>query len=146
MSLRAETTVRIARSPAEVFAFISDPENLYRWDPAIRSVRLTEPGPVRLNSGLIIVAEDGGRPVTIDSHVTDFEPDRVFGVTATFSGVPLRLRWRVEPDGAGTRLTARGEAEVGGLLALAGGVITGMVEDRLIRAHANLKRILEAPG
>jgi carbon monoxide dehydrogenase subunit G len=146
MSLRTETTVRIARPPAVVFAFISDPQNLHRWDPAIRSVRLTEPGPVRKNSHLVIVAEEGGRPVSIDSHVTDFEPDRLFGVAATFSGVPLRLRWQVEPDGNATKLTARGEADVGGLLALAGGVIKGMVEDRLTRAHANLKQILEAPG
>ena len=146
MSLRAETSVHIDRPPADVFAFIADPENLHRWDPAIRSVRLAEPGPVRTGSRLVVVAEEGGRAATVEGRVTELEPDRLFGVAATFSGVPVRLRWRLEPDGSGTTVTAQGEADVGGLLALAGGVIKSRVEDRLTRAHENLKRLLEAPG
>jgi hypothetical protein len=90
-----------------------------------------------------VTAEEGGRQVIIDSQVTEFEADRLFGVAATFSGVPLRLRWRVEPDGGGTRLTTEGEAELRGVLALAGGYIRGIVTDRLNLAHQNLKRVLE---
>lgn len=146
MSLRVSTAVDIARSPHDVFAFISEPENLPRWDPAIQAVRRREPGPVRTGSVLTVTAEEGGRRVTIDGEVTEFEPDRLFGLAATFSGVPLRLRWRVEPDGAGTRLTTEGEAELSGVLALAGGYIGGVVTDRLKVAHQNLKRVLEAPG
>ena len=143
MSLRVETSVRIERSPADVFAFIAEPENLPRWDPAIREVRRREPGPVGLGSGLTVMAAEAGRSVVVESHVTDYVPDRLFGVAATFSGVPLRLRWRLEPDGQGTRVTAEGEAELGGLMALAGGFVKGLVADRLSRAHANLKRVLE---
>jgi len=146
MSLRVETSVRVERPPAEVFAFISEPENLPRWDPAIREVRRKEPGPVGPGSGLIVTAQEGGRSVAIDSEVVEFERDRLFGVAATFSGVPLRLRWRLEPDGSGTRVTAEGEAELGGLLVLAGGFVRGIVSERLSRAHANLKRILEEPA
>ncbi len=150
MSLRVRTSVLIERSPAEVFAFIAEPENLPRWDPAIRAVRRTDAGPVRRGSGLLVTAEEAGRSVSVDSRVVEFEPDRVFGVAATFSGIPLRLRWRTEPAGSGTRVTAEAEADVGGFLALAGGFVKGLVEDRLVRAHANLKRILEdgeaAPG
>jgi uncharacterized protein YndB with AHSA1/START domain len=146
MSLRVESSVRIARPQADVFAFLAEPENLPRWDHAIRSIRRTAPGPVGKGSGLVIVAEEGGRSVTVDSEVTEFEPDRLFGVAATFSGVPVRLSWRLEPNGTGTKITATGEADVGGLLALAGGVIRRMVEDRLTLAHANLKRILEVPA
>jgi len=143
MSVRVETSVRIARPPAEVFAFIADPTNLPRWDPAIREVRRTDDGPVGKGSGLSVTAEEGGRRVAVDTRVVEFEPDRAFGVSATYSGVPLRLTWRLEPSGTGTRLTAHGEAEVGGFLALAGGFIKGLVVDRLDQAHANLKRILE---
>lgn len=138
-----KSAVHIARSPDDVFAFISEPENLPRWDPAIQAVRLREPGPVRTGSGLTVTAEEGGRRVTIDGEVTELEPGRLFGVAATFSGVPLRLRWRLEPDGAGTRLTTEGEAELGGVLALAGGYIRRVVTDRLNVAHQNLKRVLE---
>lgn len=143
MSLRVETSVRIARPPADVFAFIADPANLPRWDPAIREVRRTEDGPVRLGSGLNVTAEEGGRRVAVAMRVIAFEPGRAFGVAATYGGVPLQLTWQLEPAGAGTLLTARGEAEVGGLLTLAGGFISGLVRERLDQAHANLKRLLE---
>jgi carbon monoxide dehydrogenase subunit G len=146
MSLNVKTAIHIERSPHDVFAFIAEPENLPRWDPAIQAVRRKEPGPVGPGSQLRVTAEEGGRQVTIDSEVTEFEADRLFGVAATFSGVPLRLRWRVEPDGGGTRLTTEGEAELRGVLALAGGYIRGIVTDRLKLAHENLKRVLEAPG
>lgn len=146
MSLRVETSVRIDRAPADVFAFIAEPENLPRWDPAIREVRRTGEGPVGPGSGLTITAEEAGRRVQVDSHVTEFEPGRLFGVAASFSGVPLRLRWRLEPDGSGTRVTAEGEAELDGMLALAGGLIRGIVTDRLSRAHENLRRLLEEPA
>jgi carbon monoxide dehydrogenase subunit G len=143
MSLSVKSVVHIARSPHDVFAFIAEPENLPRWDPAIQAVARKLPGPVGPGSELRVTAEEGGRQVTIDSHVTEFEADRLFGVAATFSGVPLRLRWRLEPDGGGTRLTTEGEAELRGVLALAGGYIRGVVTDRLNLAHQNLKRVLE---
>lgn len=143
MSVQVETGVRIERPPTEVFAFIADPANLPRWDPAIREVRRTDDGPVGLGSGLSVTAEESGRRIDIDTRVTEFEPGRAFGVSATYSGVPLRLTWHLEPAGTGTRLTARGEADVGGFLLLASGFIKGLVMDRLEQAHANLKRLLE---
>src|SRR5439155_23707610 len=120
--------------------FNSKPDNPSEGDPAVRSVPRNEPGPIGPGSGLVVVAEEGRRGVTVESHVTEFERDRLFGLAATFSGVPLHLRWRLDPDGGGTTVTAQAEAEIGGALALAGGFIQGMVKDRLSRAHANLKR------
>lgn len=144
MSVRVETTVRIERTPEDVFAFIANPENLPRWDPGIREVRRLDDGPVREGSGLAVTAEEGGRRVQLDTRVTEYEPGRLFGVAGTFSGVPLRLRWRLRPDGSGTSLTTEGEADVGGFMALASGFIRGLVQQRLESAHVNLKRLLEA--
>jgi carbon monoxide dehydrogenase subunit G len=143
VSVRVAATVRIDRPPHDVFEFIATPENLPRWDPAIRSVRRNDDGAVGVGSGLSVMAEEAGRRVELDTRVTDFEPDRLFGVAATYSGIPLRLRWRLQPEGEGTVLTSEGEADVGGFMALAGGLITGMVQERLEAAHRNLKRILE---
>ena len=143
MSLSVTSTVHIERSPHDVFAFISEPENMPHWDPAIQGVARKTPGPVGLGSELTLTAEEGGRRVTIVSKVTEFEADRLFGVAATFSGVPLLLRWRIEPEGSGTRLTTEGEANLSGVLSLAGGYIRGIVTDRLNLAHQNLKRALE---
>jgi carbon monoxide dehydrogenase subunit G len=144
VSVRVAATVRIDRPPHEVFEFIATPENLPRWDPAIRSVRPSGEGPLAVGSTLAISAEESGHRVELDARVTDLEPDRLFGIAATYSGIPLRLRWRLQPDGEGTVLTSEGEADVGGFMALAGGVIKGIVEERLEDAHRNLKRELES--
>jgi uncharacterized protein YndB with AHSA1/START domain len=143
MSLSVVSRVRIARAPHDVFEFIADPHNLPRWDPAIRAVRRTEEGPVGLGSGLTVTAVEAGRTIVLDTRVTDFEPGRVFGVSASYGGVPLTLRWRLEPEGEGTRVTAEGEAQLDGMLMLMAGLIKGLVAERLERAHANLKRLLE---
>lgn len=145
MSLRVETSVRIARPPADVFAFIADPTNLPQWDPAIREVRPSQDGPVGPGSGLTVVAEEAGRHVEVATRVTEFEPDRLFGVAMAYAGVPITLRWRLAPEGTGTRVTVEGVAELSGMLTLAGGLIQGPVRERLERAHANLKRLLEEP-
>jgi uncharacterized protein YndB with AHSA1/START domain len=144
VSISVTATVRIARPPDEVFAFFATPENLPRWDPAIREVRRADDGPIGRGSGLSVDAEEAGQRVSLDMRVTDFEPGRLFGVAATYSGIPLRLRWRLRPDGEGTVVTGEGEADVGGFMALASGFIKGIVQARLEAAHRNLKAALEA--
>jgi carbon monoxide dehydrogenase subunit G len=146
VSIRVATAVRIGRDADDVFTFIATPENLAHWDPAIRDVQRLDDGPLRQGSRLVVTAEEAGQRVRLETHVTEFEPGRLLGVAGTFRGIPLRLRWRLRPDGSGTELTTEAEADVGGFMALAGGMIRGMVEERLEAAQASVKESLEVPS
>jgi hypothetical protein len=55
-----------------------------------------------------------------------------------------RARYSVEPAGAGTRLTASGEAEVTGLYKLLTPVLVRTLERHSQDDLVNLKRLLEA--
>jgi carbon monoxide dehydrogenase subunit G len=55
-----------------------------------------------------------------------------------------RARYSVEPAGAGTRLTASGEAEAAGLYRLLAPVLVRTLKRHSQEDLANLKRILEA--
>jgi hypothetical protein len=56
-----------------------------------------------------------------------------------------RARYSVEPAGAGTRLTASGEAEATGLYKLLAPVLVRILERHSQDDLTNVKRILEAP-
>ncbi len=58
-----ETTITIARPPAEVFAFVADMTNAPSWQPGLHAVRRTPPGPVGVGSAAPTGnPQEGGRP------------------------------------------------------------------------------------
>ena len=76
--------------------------------------------------------------------VTEYEPGQAFAFEVSSGPMASRARYSVEPAGAGTRLTASGEAEVAGLYRLLAPIIVRTVKKHSEADLANLKRILEA--
>jgi carbon monoxide dehydrogenase subunit G len=76
--------------------------------------------------------------------VTEYQPNRAFAFEVTSGPMTSRARYSVEPVGAGTRLTASGEAEVTGLFRLLAPLLIRTVERHSQDDLANAKRILEA--
>ena len=85
-----------------------------------------------------------GRRRTADYVVTEYEPNHAFAFQVTSGPMTSRARYSVEPAGAGTRLTASGEAEATGLYKLLAPVLVRIVKRHSEDDLANLKRILEA--
>jgi carbon monoxide dehydrogenase subunit G len=111
-------SVTVNRPVEEVWGFIGNFENTTRWSRGVLEARQTSHGPLRIGSTLQTVVKVFGRRRTADYLVTEYEPNRVFAFEVTSGPMTSRARYSVEPAGAGTRLTASGEAEVTGLYKL----------------------------
>ena len=102
-SVVVRTSVEIARSAEDVFAYLTDPEKLSTWQVAEEVAQLT-PGPVDRGTRFREVHKTLGiRRVEI-TEVVVYEPGRRFDIRV-LSGPPVERRWDFEPVGDGTRLT-----------------------------------------
>jgi carbon monoxide dehydrogenase subunit G len=137
-------SVTVNRPVAEVWDFISNFENTTRWSGGVLEARQTSDGPLGVGSTLQTVVKAFGRRRSADYLVTEYEPDHAFAFEVTSGPMSSRARYSVEPAGAGTRLTASGEAEATGLYKLLAPILVRILKSHSEADLANLKRILEA--
>jgi carbon monoxide dehydrogenase subunit G len=138
-----EGTESLARSAAEVFAFIADVRNDPRWHTDILEARLTEGSGVDkssifeiktkpfmgVSSGTVTVSEyDPPNGIVFDVHMGTLE------ATTTFE---------VVPDGQGCLVTRRIDMEPQGLMRVMAPFMGGMMRKRNAEFLAILRRVLE---
>ena len=140
----ASTTVDIARSPEEVFAFMTDPDRLPAWQDAEAVEQLT-PGPVGVGTRFRETHKAMGRRRVELTEVVAFEPGRLFHIRV-LDGPPVDGRWTFEPTAAGTRLTFTPVAHLSGRKASLNGVVERGTALVFRRYHERLRRALEGPS
>ena len=139
-------TVEIARSPEDVFAYVTDPSRFTEWQDAVVSARLEGDGPLREGSRLKLTRRTGGREQTITSELTEYSPPRSYA----FRGIdgPIRPigKGRVEPigDGARSRFTFELDFEGMGFGKLLLPLVRRQARQELLETHENLKKRLES--
>jgi len=136
-------SVTVNRPVEEVWDFIGDFENTTRWSRGVLEARRTSEGPLGVGSTLQTVVKAFGRRRTADYLVTEYEPNHAFAFEVTSGPMTSRARFSVEPAGAGTRLTASGEAEARGLYRLLTPIIVPTLKRHSQDDLVNVKRILE---
>ena len=110
-----ERNIEIARSPEDVFAFVSDPRNDPLWCPKVKSVEPVEdPGPGAAARYAVI-----HRPVPfLPARRMDFRmlesspPERIVWREDDGHDV-IRVEYRIRSSESGTHFTQRDEAELG---------------------------------
>jgi uncharacterized protein YndB with AHSA1/START domain len=102
--VRFTNTITIDRSPATVFAYLADLENLPRWNYAIDETRKITSGPVTVGSRY---RQTRTVPVRSEEflEVTEFERDRRLAIAGRLSAFPARITYVLEPAGSATTLT-----------------------------------------
>ena len=138
--MKYEHEVEIERAPEEVYAFISDPENLPQWQHEVVEVRRES------DTRFTEVRTFIGRRVESTIDVTAAEPGREFSIRAGAGPVHFAVRHLLEPAGEGrTRLRVEGESEgVGGIFKLGGRLLHRAIERRARDDFARLKELLES--
>jgi uncharacterized protein YndB with AHSA1/START domain len=107
--MRIEKSVVIARPVEDVWAVLSNLDNVKRWSISGSEARQTSPGPLGVGASLEEVKVVLGRfhLKLRDLVVTEFEPNRTIALTDNRVGIahPGRQRFTFEPIKEGTRLT-----------------------------------------
>lgn len=132
--VRAELTIEIARTPEDVFSYLTDVSNLPAWQGGVKRATLRD-GRVEESRSLL------GKELNTTLEIVEEEEPRVFTLRALDGPVPFTVRHELEPAGGGTRLTVTAEGDVPGFAA---GLLSSRAEKQFRRDFARLKEILES--
>lgn len=136
----------IARAPAEVFAYVTDPAKLPSWQTNTVSVEQESEGPLRLGTRLREVHEGPrGRQIESLVEVSELEPDRLFALRMIEGPLPIHGRIALEPTGAGTRMRFTVHGQPRGPMRLLQPVLRRALKRQFEQHCATLKNVLEAP-
>jgi uncharacterized membrane protein len=108
-----EDNTYIARSPEEVYEYLSRPENLPLWDASILQVEQLDPGPLARGTRWRGTTKVMGRRFDWTTEITDAEPPNRMGSRSIEGKLTFEVVYVLEPEGPGTRLFYRVEAASG---------------------------------
>ncbi len=132
--MRAELTIEIARTPEDVFSYLTDVSNLPTWQTGLKSATLRD-GRIEESRSLL------GRDFNTTLEIVDQEEPRLFTLRALDGPVPFAVRHELEPTSGGTRLTVTAAGDVPGFAA---GLLARGAEKQLRKDFVRLKEILES--
>jgi len=137
--LEFENTIRIDRPVDEVFAFLSDFENIPKWNYYVLEVRQLSESPIGVGTTYHQVRKTDEQ----DYRIIEFEPGHTVGVkTLPQSSPDLEMRFTLDEEGNTTRVRDEWKLDTGRpaiLERLAGGKVKSAVAENL----AKLKELLE---
>lgn len=138
---QASHSVEIARSPAEVFAFLADGTTNSQWRDGVTDIRL------KSGSSAGAIYEQGvkgpfGRRVAADYEVTAYEPNRRIAFRAIAGPVRPEGTYELEPAGGGTRLTFTLNCALSGLARIMAPMVAKTMRSEVAQLD-RLRAILE---
>ena len=139
--VRIEFSVDVNRPPSEVFAYITDADRLPEWQSG--AVEAQWQGEKARGAHIREVRKFLGRRMETELEVTEYEPDRRFGLRAVSGPVPFSVTQVLEPRDGGTRLSFIGEGEPGGFFKLAEPIVARVAERQFKNDFETMKDILE---
>ncbi len=144
--MRVEESIEIDRPVVEVYAYVTDPENLPEWSSLAIEVKDT---PEALGEGdrFTTVGKILGRRFETPFVRIGIEPNRRYTDRAAGGPVPDQAwTYTFEEEPAGTRLTRTVEGEPGGFFKLADPLIERALKRQVRADLETLKDLLEARG
>ena len=132
--MRAELTIEIARTPEDVFSYLTAVSNLPAWQAGVKSAKLRD-GQIEESRSLL------GRELNTTLEIVEQEEPRLFTLRTLDGPVKLTVRHELEPTEGGTRLTVTAEGDVPGFAA---GLLARGAERQFRKDFERLKRILES--
>ena len=134
----------VDRPMPEIFAFLSNPLNLPKWQSMIAGIEQVTPGVVGVGSKYKVSAEMMGRKIDGLMEITTLEPPAKFGFTNQAGPMQVTVTVTLKPVGTGAKIALHAEGNPGGVFKIAEGVLAGQVKSQMEANLARLKMVLEA--
>jgi carbon monoxide dehydrogenase subunit G len=125
----------------DVFLFVSNPNNMSKWNSAIVSLEQVTPGAVNVGTKFKSVGEMMGR-IEGEMQVTAYEPDTC-GFQMNAGPMQVNLTFMLKPVGTGTKVNLNAQGNPAGFFKLAEGLMAGRVKSMMEENLARLKSVLE---
>jgi carbon monoxide dehydrogenase subunit G len=134
----------VDRPMQDVFAFLSNPLNLPKWQSMIANIEQVTPGAVGVGSKYKVAAEMMGRKIDGLMEVTTFAPPDKFGFTNQAGPMQVNITVTLKPVGTGAKIALHAEGNPGGVFKIAEGILANQVKSQMEANLAKLKSVLEA--
>jgi uncharacterized protein YndB with AHSA1/START domain len=101
------STIEIARSPGEVFAYVTDPSRLAEWQKSVVSSRTEGTGPPSVGTRASVTRRIGPLERTMTAELAQLSPPSSWAVRGVDGPVRGNVKGTIGPldDGARSRLT-----------------------------------------
>jgi uncharacterized protein YndB with AHSA1/START domain len=142
---RVERTVRIPAPAAEIYAFLTEPANVPRWQTGVTSsVRISPPPTVAGSTGRITM-EVMGQRIAADTRILEAVPDRRLVIATSASGMSVTGSLDLVEVEGGTQLTFRSEIKADNIfMAPLEGIVADTAERDVDASLARLSAALAA--
>ena len=141
-------SVEISRTPADVFAYVTNPSHLPLWQESVVRVD-SDDAPTHVGTRVVVIRRLGRREMESAAEVAEFEPPTRWGVRGVDGPVRGDVTGTIEPldDGTRSRVTLSLELKGQGigkvLLPL---FVQRQAKNEMPRNAQNLKELLESDG
>jgi|SRR5215204_1298612 len=142
--INLELGTLIDRPIKDVFTFVSDPNNMSKWNSAVVSIQQLTPGEVGVGTKFKTVGEAMGRRLEGEMQVQTFEPDTKCGFQLQAGPMQMNLTMSFKTVGTGTKLNLNVQGNPAGVFKLAEGLMTGQVKSLMEGNLTKLKSVLES--
>jgi carbon monoxide dehydrogenase subunit G len=139
-------TAHIARSPAQVWAFMMDFARAPEWRHGVREMRVLTDGPLRIGTELQITFDLPDRARTARCEVWAFETARRFGLRSTTRKATGTFEYLLVPDRGGTTITFTCDLRPRGVMWLLVPMMVRTNRERFAQHLPNLQRAVERDG
>jgi carbon monoxide dehydrogenase subunit G len=127
----------------DVFAFVTNPNNMAKWNSAVVSMQQITPGAVGVGTKFKNVGEMLGRRIEGEMQVVAFEPDSKYGFQMNAGPMQVNVVLTFKTVGTGTKINLNAQGNPAGVFKLAEGVMQGRVKSMMEENLARLKAVLE---
>ena len=133
----------IARSPKEVFEFITASENAPKISQSVKSmVKLTD-GPLRVGTRFRETRLMGGKEQQAELEIVEFEPTQRYSMQNLTEGIETVYRYNFQPERAGTRIDLVCEVKAKGIKKLMLPLVASILKKEDGDHLQRVKKILE---
>ena len=141
--INLDLSTLVDRPVTDVFAFVSNLNNMSKWNSAVVSLEQITPGDMSVGTRFKSIGEMMGRRIEGEVQVTSYESDSKTGFQMNAGPMQMNITISFKTIGTGTKVSLNAQGNPAGVFKLAEGMLQGRVKSMMEENLARLKSILE---